>query len=400
MAIIKRLKNNSGVDKFIITRTVSDQEYYLVPVNLWVEVLDDQDILDDVNSGDLIVNDGLNDLSTVEGLNWLNQFETDSIQQSLIENDRIKVDITGDATLIGPQGPQGDPGPSGFGVYAFSKTDANGTILKARGLTVTKAGTGSYNYTFTTPTHDANYAVQGTIFNLPTNTDTNVFVNNPTVNGFNITIGQGDNGTDLDTLMDEIHSIVVLGDAGPQGITSAYEAWLNIGNTGTEQDFIDTLVGPQGPQGIQGVQGDQGIQGIQGIQGDQGPQGIQGVPGGFANYSYAESESQSSTTSSNYQQKLKLTTPSLASGNYLIQWYCEITSTDKDGMAAIVELDDTTTIAETEDDRHHSEDYFKPFSGFKQVTLTSGVHEIDIDYKRFGGTAKIRRARISITGVN
>ncbi len=69
-------------------------------------------------------------------------------------------------------------------------------------------------------------------------------------------------------------------------------------------------------------------------------------------------------------------------------------------MAAIVELDDTTTIAETEDDRHHSEDYFKPFSGFKQVTLTSGVHEIDIDYKRDGGTAKIRRARISITGVS
>ena len=86
-------------------------------------------------------------------------------------------------------------------------------------------------------------------------------------------------------------------------------------------------------------------------------------------------------------------------GNYLIHWYCEITSTDKDGMSVILELDDTITIAETEDDRHHSEDYFKPFSGFKQVTLTSGVHEIDIDYKRFGGTAKIRRARIYITKV-
>ena len=52
------------------------------------------------------------------------------------------------------------------------------------------------------------------------------------------------------------------------------------------------------------------------------------------------------------------------------------------------------------DDRHHSEDYFKPFSGFKQVTLTSGVHESDIDYRKLGGTAKIRRARISITGVS
>lgn len=172
---------------------------------------------------------------------------------------RLALDLSN--TLTGPQGPQGiagDAGPSGFGVYAFSKTAADGTILKARGLNIAKAGTGSYDYTFTTPTPDADYAVTGAIFNLPTNTDTNIFVNNPTVNGFNITIGQGDNGTSLDTLMDEIHSIVVLGDAGPQGITSAYEAWLNVGNTGTEQDFLDTLVGPQGPTGATGPQGPAG----------------------------------------------------------------------------------------------------------------------------------------------
>ncbi len=53
------------------------------------------------------------------------------------------------------------------------------------------------------------------------------------------------------------------GPAGPQGVAgadgqdgnngqSAYEIWLDLGNTGTEQDFIDSLVGPEGPQGADG----------------------------------------------------------------------------------------------------------------------------------------------------
>ena len=50
------------------------------------------------------------------------------------------------------------------------------------------------------------------------------------------------------------------GPQGPQGVAgtegtdganglSAYETWLNLGNTGTEQDFIDSLTGPQGETG-------------------------------------------------------------------------------------------------------------------------------------------------------
>jgi hypothetical protein len=63
---------------------------------------------------------------------------------------------------------------------------------------------------------------------------------------------------------------------------SAYQVWLDAGNIGTEQDFLDSLVGPQGPTGATGPQGPQGIQGAtgpQGIQGDAGPQGIQGIQG-------------------------------------------------------------------------------------------------------------------------
>jgi hypothetical protein len=44
---------------------------------------------------------------------------------------------------------------------------------------------------------------------------------------------------------------------GTNGL-SAYEIWLDLGNTGTEQDFIDSLTGPEGPQGTQGPQGDPG----------------------------------------------------------------------------------------------------------------------------------------------
>lgn len=46
---------------------------------------------------------------------------------------------------------------------------------------------------------------------------------------------------------------------------SAYQIWLDEGNEGTEQDFLDSLVGAQGIQGIQGEQGIQGIPGESGI---------------------------------------------------------------------------------------------------------------------------------------
>ena len=59
------------------------------------------------------------------------------------------------------------------------------------------------------------------------------------------------------------------GPQGPQGVAgtegadgidgtnglSAYETWLSLGNTGTEQDFIDSLIGPQGEQGVNGSDG-------------------------------------------------------------------------------------------------------------------------------------------------
>lgn len=75
---------------------------------------------------------------------------------------------------------------------------------------------------------------------------------------------------------------------------SAYQQWLDLGNKGTEADFIkslkgadgiigkDGVEGPKGEKGDKGDKGDTGEQGPigpQGLQGEVGPQGPQGVAG-------------------------------------------------------------------------------------------------------------------------
>jgi hypothetical protein len=71
------------------------------------------------------------------------------------------------------------------------------------------------------------------------------------------------------------------GAAGLNGINgqSAYQIWLGLGNTGTETDFINSLVGPQGSQGVAGAIGAQGPIGLTGPQGIPGPQGTAGIDG-------------------------------------------------------------------------------------------------------------------------
>ena len=86
------------------------------------------------------------------------------------------------------------------------------------------------------------------------------------------------------------------GSAGPTGATgddgkSAYDIWIDKGNTGTEADFLAGLkgdkgdtgprgatgpTGPTGPTGHDGARGPTGATGSQGIQGIQGPTGPTG----------------------------------------------------------------------------------------------------------------------------
>lgn len=62
-----------------------------------------------------------------------------------------------------------------------------------------------------------------------------------------------------------------------------YDLWLENGNTGTMQDYLNSLVGPRGPQGekgdsIKGDRGERGETGLTGV-GIQGPSGNPGKDG-------------------------------------------------------------------------------------------------------------------------
>jgi len=68
----------------------------------------------------------------------------------------------------------------------------------------------------------------------------------------------------------QIASVVI--HTGMTGL-SAYQVAIANGFTGTEPEWLESLIGEQGPQGDRGLQGDQGIQG------DPGPIGLTGDPG-------------------------------------------------------------------------------------------------------------------------
>lgn len=67
-----------------------------------------------------------------------------------------------------------------------------------------------------------------------------------------------------------------------KGPITAYEFWLAAGNTGTVEDFVESMkgkVGPKGDKGEKGDKGDPGPMGPAGPKGDKGDDGIPGTPG-------------------------------------------------------------------------------------------------------------------------
>jgi hypothetical protein len=74
----------------------------------------------------------------------------------------------------------------------------------------------------------------------------------------------------------ELIDAVELGFADGLG---AYELWIELGNQGTEEDFLDSLVGAEGEPGQDGAQGEPGQDGAQGEPGQDGAQGVPGQDG-------------------------------------------------------------------------------------------------------------------------
>lgn len=192
----------------------------------------------------------------INGLSINNQLQL----EEKVDNTTIKIFIEeideilelGPQGIQGPPGPpgdDGDPGPAGidgppgYGFYAFCKTGAAGDIIFSRNLSVTKTGVGEYSYNFSTPIPTNDYVVflqnfTGNVisFNVATQSSTT----------FEIEIPGGDTP----------HQVQVISIAGfPTGITSVYEGWLALGNTGTEVQFIESLRGPPGVDAVGFVEG-------------------------------------------------------------------------------------------------------------------------------------------------
>src|SRR5690625_1085898 len=183
--------------------------------------------------------------SAYEG--WLAEGNTGSEQDFL---DSIKV-ATGPAGPQGPQGPQGATGPAGAdGATGPAGADGNDGD-SAYEVWLAEGNTGSEQDFL-----DSIKGVDGA----------------DGISAYEIWLAEGNTGSEQDFL-DSIKGVD--GADGNDG-DSAYEVWLAEGNTGSEQDFLDSIKGAMGPAGPQGPQGATGPAGADGATGPAGADGNDG----------------------------------------------------------------------------------------------------------------------------
>ena len=117
------------------------------------------------------------------------------------------------------------------------------------------------------------------------------------LSAFDIWIAQGNTGTESDFLASLIGADGAPGADGAQGVDgapgadgidgapgapgadgfSAYAIWINAGNEGSEADFLASLIGADGAPGADGAQGVDGAPGADGIDGAPGAPGADGL---------------------------------------------------------------------------------------------------------------------------
>ena len=117
----------------------------------------------------------------------------------------------------------------------------------------------------------------------------------------------------------------------------------------------------------------------------------------FGDY-YTENQSLtvSSTTSTTYGGSKVLVSPgSVVAGDYVISWYCELTNSNKNNNTyARIELNNTTTLAETTTPQLLLAEDYVTFSGSVVVTLGAITPLIELDYRAGATTARIKNAHL------
>ena len=226
-----------------------------------------------------------------------------------------------------------------------------------------------------------------------------------------------DNKVELDLVSDGNHDIRTdnphgvtgitgkTGPTGPQGITGAGVTGPT-GPTGIQGSTGPTGAGTTGPTGPEGPQGETGstgptgagVTGPTGIQGMTGPQGEIGPTGPSFSPTYIEDDTVSSTTNTNWQQKLRMNFTPPSVGDYFLEWAVEISNSKLAKCTYIqVELDDTTQINIVVACPSMAGEY-KAYSAFKKINFAdTNLHTVDVDFKAESDTASIRRVRLSMT---
>jgi hypothetical protein len=116
-------------------------------------------------------------------------------------------------------------------------------------------------------------------------------------------------------------------------------------------------------------------------------------------FQFVESLGVSTTSSTVFQQKLRLTTATLLSGQYMINWSADVGGGSDKEVQFRVQLNDVTDLSNTDFRIKKGDasdtDFYIPMGGHAIKTL-SGINTIDIDYRQQNSTAAIKNARLTI----
>jgi hypothetical protein len=113
---------------------------------------------------------------------------------------------------------------------------------------------------------------------------------------------------------------------------------------------------------------------------------------------YEESEGQSSTTSTSWQDKIFYTTPSLSAGSYEFWFQAELKKSGGAIQKCRMIIDNIEYCYNSGDANF---DDWKLSKGFKRITLTDGIHTVKIQFSSGtnGRAILIRRTRLRVLSV-
>jgi hypothetical protein len=108
---------------------------------------------------------------------------------------------------------------------------------------------------------------------------------------------------------------------------------------------------------------------------------------------WRKSVTESTTTATNWQRKLRLNMDITAAGTYRMAWTGDISSSaNNQEVASRVQLDEGTPNLDFNQSKGKD---IVSVAGFHYGTLASGTHTLDLEWKAVaGGTAKIEKVRL------